>query len=170
MPTHYRINGRSFKGALDEDGNTIPGGTERENPWLVLEPVARGIAVSESLQDTPFVFGADSFNVRGGTDNRPVRAASVWTGIRELITWWNRYCESEGNPYVAIPADPDGEISPARFRRTLAWFMNRIPGGRIALGLQYGHLRGYTSDGYGLDVPSAGCATCSPWRKRSLSP
>jgi len=149
MPPHYRINGRSFKGALDEDGNTIPGGTERENPWLVLEPVARAIAVSESLQDTPFVFGADSFNVRGGTDSRPVRAASVRTGIRELIAWWNRYCECGGNPHEAIPADPDGEISPARFRRTLAWFIYRIPGGRIALGLQYGHLRGYTSDGYG---------------------
>jgi integrase len=149
VPPHYRISGRSFKGALDDDGNTIPGGTERENPWLVLEPVARAIAVSESLQDTRFVFGADSFNVRGGTDNRPVTAASVRIGIRELIAWWNRYCENEGEPYEAIPADPDGEISPARFRRTLAWFIYRIPGGRIALGLQYGHLRGYTSDGYG---------------------
>ena len=39
-----------------------------------------------------------------------------------------------------------------RFRRTLAWFIYRIPGGRIALGLQYGHLRGYTSDGYGSRV------------------
>ena len=41
-----------------------------------------------------------------------------------------------------------------RFRRTLAWFIYRKPGGRVALGVQYGHLRGYTTDGYGSRVAS----------------
>lgn len=36
-----------------------------------------------------------------------------------------------------------------RFRRTLAWFIYRQPAGRISLGIQYGHLQGLTSDGYG---------------------
>jgi len=35
---------------------------------------------------------------------------------------------------------------------TLAWFIYRRPGGRVALGLQYGHLRAYTSDGYGSRI------------------
>ena len=36
-----------------------------------------------------------------------------------------------------------------RFRRTLAWHIARLPGGRVALALQYGHLRASTvTDGY----------------------
>ena len=37
----------------------------------------------------------------------------------------------------------------SRFRRTVAWFINRQPGGRIALGIQYGHLRASQSESYG---------------------
>ena len=53
-----------------------------------------------------------------------------------------------------IPPDPEGRVAVQRFRRTLAWFIYRKPGGRIALGVQYGHLRGYTTDGYGSRVAS----------------
>jgi hypothetical protein len=35
-----------------------------------------------------------------------------------------------------------------RFRRTVAWFINRQPGGRIALGVQYGHLRASFGESY----------------------
>jgi hypothetical protein len=36
-----------------------------------------------------------------------------------------------------------------RLRRTVAWFINRQPGGRIALGIQYGHLRPSLAESYG---------------------
>ena len=42
-----------------------------------------------------------------------------------------------------------------RFRRTLAWFIYRLPAGRISLGIQYGHLEPHTTDGYGSRI-SAG--------------
>jgi hypothetical protein len=44
-----------------------------------------------------------------------------------------------------------------RFRRTVAWFINRQPGGRIALGVQYGHLRASFGESYSgrskVDMP-----------------
>jgi hypothetical protein len=36
----------------------------------------------------------------------------------------------------------------ARFRRTIAWHIARQPGGRVALAIQYGHLRTITGEGY----------------------
>ena len=42
-----------------------------------------------------------------------------------------------------------------RFRRTLAWFIYRLPAGRISLGIQYGHLEPHVTDGYGSRI-SAG--------------
>jgi hypothetical protein len=41
---------------------------------------------------------------------------------------------------LRCPAAP-AAVTMRRFRRTVAWFINRQPGGRIALGVQYGHLR-----------------------------
>jgi hypothetical protein len=67
-----------------------------------------------------------------------------------------------------IPADPDGPVTISRFRRTIAWHIARLPGGRIALAIQYGHLRTSISEGYSgrarhglaavLDIETA-CAT-----------
>lgn len=60
-----------------------------------------------------------------------------------------------------IPADPDGNINRRRLRRTLAWFIYRRPRGRVALGIQYGHLHASTTDGYGGRV-SAGLRDLFP--------
>jgi hypothetical protein len=43
--------------------------------------------------------------------------------------------------FEKIPEDPDGNVSLKRFRNTVAWHIARLPGGRIALATQYGHLR-----------------------------
>jgi hypothetical protein len=44
--------------------------------------------------------------------------------------------------------DPDGPVTLSRFRRTIAWHIARLPGGTVALAIQYGHLRTLTSEGY----------------------
>ncbi|MFD5109028.1 hypothetical protein [Streptomyces cinereoruber] len=49
----FEIRGRHFKGVLDEDGNAIGEGEQRADPWIVLEPVARAIAVVEELTACP---------------------------------------------------------------------------------------------------------------------
>jgi hypothetical protein len=36
-----------------------------------------------------------------------------------------------------------------RFRQTVGWFINRLPGRRVALGIQYGHLQLTMSEAYG---------------------
>lgn len=152
-PDHYEIRGISFKDARDENGNTIPGGREREHPWLAVEPVAKAIAMAEAVHDGPYVFTDAHFRTRaGGATDRAISAELAGDCVRGFVKWWNTHCAKVGRPHEVIPADPSGAITPSRFRRTLAWFIYRRPGGRVALGLQYGHLRAYTSDGYGSRI------------------
>jgi hypothetical protein len=61
--------------------------------------------------------------------------------IESFIAWVNDYADRNGLAGERIPDDPDGDIVVMRFRRTVAWHIGRLPGGRIALALQYGHLR-----------------------------
>jgi integrase len=154
---HYRIHGRTFKGALDKSGNAIPAGVEREQPWLAIAPVAKAVAVMEALNPTSqLLFPIDAFSLwpRGVNDGKAVHARMVGDRIQDLIDWSNRAATRLGRPHEVIPADPEEAVTVRRFRRTLAWFIYRKPGGRVALGVQYGHLRGYTTDGYGSRVAS----------------
>ncbi len=154
-PAHYAIRGLTFKGVEDDNGNLIPEGVERERPWLVVEPVARAIAVAESLHSGQFVFDDVCLKGCAGVNlDRPVTNSGIRRGIVDFVAWWNSHSARSERSHESIPPDPDGEITPSRFRRTLAWFIYRVPGGRIALGLQYGHLRGITTDGYANRVAS----------------
>lgn len=81
-----------------------------------------------------------------------VDPATIRQRITKLIDWCNNATVRLGRDHDIIPPDPEGNVAVQRFRRTLAWFIYRKPGGRIALGVQYGHLRGHTTDGYGSRV------------------
>ncbi|GFG71477.1 hypothetical protein [Mycolicibacter senuensis] len=154
---HYRIYGRTFKGALDKSGNAIPAGVEREQPWLAIAPVAKAITVMEALNPTSqLLFPIDAFALWpcGVNAGKAVHARMVRDRIQDLIDWSNRAALRLGRTHEVVPADPDEAVTVKRFRRTLAWFIYRKPGGRVALGVQYGHLRGYTTDGYGSRVTS----------------
>ncbi|TMM28148.1 MAG: hypothetical protein E6F99_30510, partial [Actinobacteria bacterium] len=147
----YRVSGRHFSGVVDEHGNTRPDGEQRERPWTVIEPVATAITVLEHLNDGEVLFPRV-------IDRRPWRqedyvGAAMTTGtaasrITAFISFVNDLAHRHGRPHEAIPADPDGRITLSRLRRTVAWFINRLPGGRIALGIQYGHLRLTMSESY----------------------
>lgn len=67
--------------------------------------------------------------------------------ISEFITWVNGYAREHELDSEMIPADPDGPVTLSRFRRTIARHVTRLPGGRIALAIQYGHLRTLASEG-----------------------
>jgi len=71
------------------------------------------------------------------------RAAN--TRIADFITWVNAYAREHGLDSETIPDDP---VTLSRFRRTIAWHIARLPGGTVALAIQYGHLRTLTSEGY----------------------
>ncbi|MEU0677084.1 hypothetical protein ABZ330_30130 [Streptomyces sp. NPDC006172] len=74
------------------------------------------------------------------------------TTIRDITAfakWINTYCAAHTRP-DAIP-ETDGRLphlTLSQFRRTLAWFIARRPGGTIAGALQYRHQRIQMFEGY----------------------
>lgn len=152
---HYVINGKTFKAALDEDGNALPAGADRDQPWLAIAPVAKAIAVMEALHpQSPLLFPVEAFTTASTprSTGSAVPPHMAKGRIAEFIDWCNEAAVRLDRKQDIIPTDPEGNVTTSRFRRTLAWFIYRKPGGRIALGVQYGHLRGHTTDGYGSRV------------------
>jgi hypothetical protein len=70
------------------------------------------------------------------------------TRIDKFIAHANQLAARHQLDHEMIPEDPYGPINLSRLRRTVAWFINRLPGGRVALGIQYGHLRLTMSESY----------------------
>lgn len=154
--TRHLVYGHVFKGALDESGNTLPAGSERDQPWQAIAPVAKAIEVIEALHpDSDLLFPLRAFTpFRNADGGKAVHPRMIRDRTADLISWCNAKAEEFGRTHESIPADPDGPVVLKRFRRTLAWFIYRRPRGRIALGIQYGHLRGHSTDGYGSRVAS----------------
>lgn len=81
-----------------------------------------------------------------------VRVAGYDTTNRQLaafVTWINTYCTARGRPDLV----PDVgwrcfRLTTRQFRRTLAWFIARRPGGAIAGALQYRHQSIHLCEGY----------------------
>ena len=142
----YELRGKTFK-VRDSSGSTVRGGVERRHPWYVISPVARAIDVMEHLHRNDLLFSVAAFGT--GTRRSTTRSAhtqDVTANLRALIEWCNT-AGVAGLP--AIPPDPNGSITMRRFRRTLAWHIYRLPGGLIALGVQYGHVNLLQSEFYG---------------------
>ncbi|MEU9662848.1 hypothetical protein [Streptomyces chartreusis] len=150
----YRVTGRHFKGVIDEDGNTLPQGEIRPEPWTVIELVDRAVKVLEQLHDDRLLFprsmtvrtlepAAAEIRAEGLNPNRFIGR------IKSFINWANATATRLGRPHELVPADPHGPITLRRLRRTVAWFIYRRPGGRIALGLQYGHVGSSLAESYG---------------------
>jgi hypothetical protein len=162
----YRLNGQHFKGVQDADGSPAPGGAPRQ--WTVIPPVHTAIGILEQLTTSSYLFPLRPAWLEGaspgprqrppappGTRGSRHRTGQVVTAkaangrIAEFIAWVNAYAREHGLDSETIPADPDGPVTLSRFRRTVAWHIARLPGGRIALAIQHGHLRTITtSEGY----------------------
>ena len=141
----YEIRGLTFK-KRGRDGNTIRGGVERRNPWYVIEPVARAVKVMERLHPHELLFPVAAFGINAARSaSRSANTESVNRNIQALIEWCN---ESAGREPL-IPSDSNGPVTTRKFRRTVAWFIYRLPRGLIALGSQYGHINLLQSEGYG---------------------
>lgn len=151
---HYAIDGKFFKNARDADGVHVTDGLPRETPWTVIPPVVRAIRVLERMTNGPHLFPADPQWTQAGRGRRradagrPLSADGANGRFPVFINWVNEYARDNHLNSEYIPADPDGPICLNRFRRTIAWHIARLPGGRIALSTQYGHLRSVVGDGY----------------------
>lgn len=147
----YEITGTEFKGVTNPDSSLDTAGRQRPDRWIVIEPVARAVTVLESLAPGRHLFPFESFQTplprRGPAgDTRTVHRIN--RNVARLIDWVNAYCDTHHLTEQAIPADPHGPVHAARFRRTIAWFIARRPGGHLGLGYQYGHLDTATGAGY----------------------
>ena len=116
----------------------------REAPWIAVPQVVTAIRILERLVGPAgLLFPTD----RGTRPGRSLSFPTMATRIEEFIGWVNERTARPGQEDT-IPADPHGHIGTSRFRRTLAWHIARLPGGLVALAVQYGHLRTLVSQGY----------------------
>ncbi|MFF3878546.1 hypothetical protein [Streptomyces sp. NPDC001978] len=154
MPRHL-IRSHEYKTVTDEDGNHIPGGAERDVPWVAIAPVVNAIRILEQIvPDGGLLFGEAHHRFGRPVDaSGSMSARSVGKRIESFVEWANAEATRHGVPGEVIPPDPHGPIGTARFRRTLAWHIARRPGGLVALAIQYGHMRTAldtdTAGGYG---------------------
>ncbi|MEV5200513.1 hypothetical protein [Streptomyces sp. NPDC053720] len=141
----HRLHSLAFKG---EDAHGVPA------TWIVTAPVARAIAVLERLQPEEqsylFAFLPSSHHYRQSPAPGAVFDHNTTnTRITALIDWINTYCTQHFRP-DSIPT-AHGQLphlTTRQFRRTLAWFIARRPGGTIAGALQYRHQRIQMFEGY----------------------
>ncbi|WP_426570573.1 integrase [Streptomyces canus] len=151
----HLIRSRHYKNVIDDDGNHVSEGEEREVPWVAITPVVQAIRVLERMVPAgELLLSAahhDFPDSRGYHGTLKKNALSK--RIERFVVWVNHEAEAQGLREQAIPEDPHGAIGMRRFRRSLAWHIARRPGGLIALAIQYGHMRTVldvrTSSGYG---------------------
>lgn len=143
----WKLTSRAFKGETDATG---VGAT-----WIVGHSAVRAVAVLERLQpaDRPLLFShlAHS-NAAGSSKTSPAQAQSTGTTnaqLGELVRWINDYCTRHGRTdRIPVANGRSWRLSTRQFRRTLAWFIARRPGGSIAGAIQYRHLRVQMFEGY----------------------
>jgi hypothetical protein len=137
----YSVQGRKYK-RVRRDGRSDPNGQQRS--WTTIPPVAQAI---ETLERS-FPHNAVLFpSARDGT----IPLTTIYAGprIATLVETANSLTQKLHLPDAyAIPPDPAGPMSLRRFRRTLAWHIRRLPHGKVALALQYGHLTISQGEGY----------------------
>ena len=144
-PVRRKVTTLAFKGEHEVTGV--------EATWIVNASVARAIDVLEQLQPStqPLLFAAPPLS-RGYTVDKPNPVKTSNSTNRDLaafVNWINTYC-AQHHRDDTIP-DVNGQpwrLLTRQFRRTLAWFIARQPGGTIAGAIQYRHLSVQLFEGY----------------------
>lgn len=140
---HWMISGRASRKTarvlLDETG---------QSDWIAIGPVARAIEVLEKM------VGSGSLFATGKLELRPARAkgsskaltrTNVNSRLRDFLAF---VAASEGADVELARAAEERKLHFMQFRRTLAYYIARRPGGMVALAVQYNHMRWATSEGY----------------------
>ncbi|MEU0819730.1 integrase [Streptomyces mirabilis] len=142
IPRHL-IRSHKYKGVLDREGNHLPGGAERDVPWVAITPVVNAIRVLERIVEPgALLFDSGIHHLRRTVSSTgSLRTSSLGRRIKKFVAWVNNEAVRLGLASEIIPPDPHGAVGTSRFRRSLAWHIARQPGGLIALAIQYGHMR-----------------------------
>ncbi|WP_394622409.1 hypothetical protein JNUCC0626_49625 (plasmid) [Lentzea sp. JNUCC 0626] len=132
----WKVSSLAFKGENDPKGVSAT--------WVVGEPVTRAISVLEALHppEVDHLFA----RLGHGPGSKPSSATAALTHsgtniqLNLFTAWINEFC-ARHDRLDSIPA-VKGQIwhlHTRQFRRTLAWFIARQPGGAIAGAVQYRH-------------------------------
>ena len=137
------IRGREYKTAVDEHGNHLSGGAERDVPWVAITPVVNAIRVLEKMvPKAGLLFDAYAHDrTRKASNTGAIVLGAMRIRINDFVNWANTEAARHNMLHETIPPDPHGNIGLRRFRRSLAWHIARRPNGHIALAIQYGHMR-----------------------------
>ncbi|MDY0909511.1 hypothetical protein [Microbacterium sp. CFBP9034] len=149
-PYRWTVTGLAFKGEDDPAGVAAT--------WVIGAPAAQAISVLERVQAhshnrTDWLFApiktGPGIGSAGRHGNKTMTNAGSNRQLNRFITWVNDYCRARGLrdsiPYV------DGKpwrLSTRQFRRTLAWYIARKPGGSIAGAIAYRHHSIQMFEGY----------------------
>lgn len=146
----YLMSGVYFKNAVDEQGNKVPAGLPRADPWVVVEPAAQAIRVLERLHDEDLLFTNRVDLTRNYVQRRSgglaLNTQVATNSVHRFIDFVDHLCAY--HHIDPIPPDPHGQLTISRFRRTLAWFIRRRPRGLVAASIQYGHVHTRMIQGY----------------------
>ncbi|MBQ0927541.1 site-specific integrase [Saccharopolyspora endophytica] len=137
----HRLHSLAFKGERPEG---VPA------TWIVTAPVARAVAVLERLHpaEQPYLFALPPEAPNRGQHGRLVTNSTTGRHLDEFIAWINGYVAAHDRTDGIADHGRPVHLAPRQFRRTLAWFIARRPGGTIAGALQYRHQRIQMFEGY----------------------
>ncbi|MFJ2590652.1 hypothetical protein [Streptomyces sp. NPDC087538] len=144
-PYRWKMHSLAFKAEDDPAG--VPA------VWSIGEPAARAIAVLEQLQPpgTDFLFArlAHSPGVKRTAVSQVLTSGATNARLNTFAAWINDYCQQHGRT-DGIPTvnKQPWHLKNSQFRRTLAWFIARRPGGVIAGALAFRHHCVQVFEGY----------------------
>lgn len=169
----YRIDGRIFKAARDDNDQQDPDG--KPWVWATIKPGADAILALEHLAAAE---GSDQLIGHPDTRSRPRRPSDKdrIVASQAMIAWISEFVEFANQLVIAldlhpsrhIAEDPNGNVALDRFRRSIAWHIVNQPEGLLAAGIQFGHMESTTTEGYGSTMTSGIAATMDEERTSAL--
>lgn len=119
-----------------------------QSDWIAIGPAARAIKVLEKMVGSGPLFASGKLELRPARakgSSKSLTRTNVNSRLRDFLAF---VAGSEGaDPGVARAAE-ERKLHFMQFRRTLAYYIARRPGGMVALAVQYNHMRWATSEGY----------------------
>ncbi|MEW1725135.1 hypothetical protein [Streptomyces sp. NPDC093109] len=135
-PYRWKMHSLAFK--AEDDPTGVPA------TWSIGEPAARAITVLEQLQPpgTDYLFSRleHSPGVKRNAVSQVLTSGATNARLNTFATWINDYCQRRGRADgIPMVNQKPFHLKNSQFRRTLAWFIARRPGGVIAGALAYRH-------------------------------
>lgn len=142
-----RLTGLAFKGEASRSG--VPA------TWVVGSEVATAVAMLEAIQpkSEQYLFAPSKIPLTGRRQRKYRNGAVTNTQTNRMVNkfsdWVSSYCAKRGlDEVIPLVNSTKWTFATSQFRRTLAWFIARRPGGSIAGAIQFRHRSVQMFEGY----------------------